>query len=127
MSNVGPLQIFSQLSNLTTLPELTRFVSAFVGQISTQFNNLLSNRMMSGAVSATGSIVAGENYGASLVSTGVYFIKFNPAFSQRPAVVLSAESNAVALCASGVTTTGFLVSIAGTVNNPFSFIARGEN
>lgn len=124
MANVGPIRIFSQLSGFNTLPELTRFLSAFTTEVASQFNNLLSNRLMAGAVSATGTVVSGENFGASMISLGLYYVKFNQPYSARPAVIVSSESTSFAW-GSSLAVGGFFVNSGA--NTAFSFIARGEN
>lgn len=127
MANVGPIRLFSQLSNLDTVQELARFLSAFTSEVSSQFNNLLSNRMISGSVSATGTLTSGANFGVSLITAANYFLKFIPAFSERPSVTCTAEDSSSTLRTTGITTTGCTVVVIGGANSAFSFVARGEN
>ncbi len=124
MSNVGPIQTFTNLTNLKNISDITRFLTAFTSQVGMQFNNLLSNRFISGAVSSTGTVVAGANYGVSFVSAGSYYIKFSPAYTQRPSVIVSSET-ATSAYPNGVTTIGF--SVTAAANTAFSFICRGDN
>jgi hypothetical protein len=126
-NNVSPITNYANVSNLKTIPDITRFLSAFCQQIGTQFNNLLSTRLVSGAVSNTGTILSGITnaaFGVSFVSAGVYYIKFVSPFHARPSVLVSSESNGSVICyASGVTTTGF--TVGANSNFQFSFLAIG--
>ncbi len=122
--NVSPIQVFSSLGNLDKLPDVVRYLTSFSQQVAGQFNNLLSNRMLSGAISSSGTVVAGENFGATFLGTvtSLYYIKFTTPFTQRPSVVVSSESSTVAFGTS-ISVLGFAVSV--TAATPFSFLVRG--
>lgn len=131
MANTGPIQVPSNLSQLSTLPDLVRFVSSFATQAASQFNGLFATKTAWGAIGISGVIAAGSgNYGASLVSTGTYYIKFREDFSQRPVAAVTSEQVLAVPQITGATLSGFqvLMTAAGAtvgVNAPFSFIAMG--
>ncbi len=122
--NVGPIQVFSSLGNLEKLPDVVKYLSSFSQQVASQFNNLLSNRMLSGVISSSGTVVIGENFGATFLgtATNLYYIKFGTPFTQRPSVLVSSETTVVAFGTS-VSVLGFAVSV--TAGTPFSFLVRG--
>lgn len=130
MANVGPLQIFSDLSQVKTFPDLVRFLSAFTAQVSTQFNNLISNRTVYGYVSASGIVGIGSgNFGVSLIGTGRYFIRPREPWFTYPAVTVTPNAGVdLSAVAASLGNTGFLVYIysAGSLTScAFSFNATG--
>ena len=132
MANVGPIQTFSSLSNVKTIPDLVRFLSAYTSQVSQQFNNLISSKTVWGVVGISGAVLAGNtmSFGVSFVGTGKYFIGFTRPMSIRPAVSFSPETSAViAVGMTSASTAGFMAlpfnNVGGSVNSQFSFIATG--
>ena len=132
MANVGPIQVFSSLSNVKTIPDLVRFLSAYTSQVSQQFNNLISSKTVWGVVGVSGAVLAGNtmSFGVSFMGTGKYYVGFSRPMSIRPAVAFSAETYpALSVGMTAATTAGFMAlpfnSIGGNVNSQFSFIATG--
>lgn len=130
MANFGPIQIPADFSNLTTLQDVVRFLSAFTSKMVGNFNASISTRDVFGSVGATGVILDGVNFGASFFATGVYWIEVQPKFSSLPVVVATPVNTVAYLWSSGVTNTGFFLNAANTsavaANSPFHFHAKGS-
>lgn len=130
MANTGPIQVPSSLSNLKTFPDLVRFLSSFTSQVAGQFNNMLSNKSAWGVVDASANVLSGsDNFGASLISPGEFWIAFREGLSS-PASAVATPSIAGFVMTAGTTLSGFNVktraSIGGAATSiPFSFIATG--
>lgn len=130
MSKVGPIQVPSNLSNLSSQADIVRYFSAFASQVASSFNALLSVKTWWGAVGVTGTSVGGSsNYSASLIATGHYHVQFRKAASIRPSVLSAPEAAATLSYQSGVTLSGFDTFVTDLSGNPknaqFSFIATG--
>lgn len=136
MANFGPIQAPSNLSNVTTLPDLIRYVSTFASQVSDSFNGLIKQKSAWGVIGFTGTIISSSNnFGASFVGAGLYYVVFRQPFIRAPSVVLTpwttGGTDRPVARIDGVTTTGFAVSTvlgagSGTPTNlQFNFIAMG--
>lgn len=132
MGNPSPVVVPSDLSNIKTVPELVRFLSACLKDLTSQFNTLLSNKEIYGSIGTSGTIgfTGSGNYGVSLIGTGSYYVSFREAFKLTPAVYVTPHIGS-ALVIANVTpaTTGFLATIQNTstvlVNSNFSFLVKG--
>lgn len=133
MANFGPIQVPSNLSNLKTLPDIVRFLSAFSAQIASAFNGLIATKGVWGVIGASGNVLSGsDNFGASLVSTGNYHIAYREPYRLLPATVATAHndvnSQPTARIAGSTLGSIDIQCTNGSnavVNNRFSFIVQG--
>jgi len=131
MGNPSYIQVSSNFSNIKTIPDVVRYLSALAQTITSEFNSLVGNKDVYGGIGNTGFIgfTGTGNYGVSFVSTGTYYLGFREAFAFPPSVVMTAASAAVICSSSGVTTSGFTVlthnTSAALVNAPFHFHVKG--
>lgn len=133
MANFSKIQVPSNLSNLSTLPDIIRYFSAFASQVADSFNGLAAQKSVWGTIGFTGTVVTGvtTSFGASFVGTGLYYIAFRQPFGRQPAVTLGPWSlNGINFGEiSGASTTGFSVrttdNLGNAANVQFSFIAMG--
>lgn len=134
MGNPSPLRLPSDFGSLNTIPEVVRYVSAFAKEVSIQFNNILGNKDVWGALGISGAIgtTGSGNFIPSLVATGIYWVRFREPYFVPPTVLVAPTDVAASVvwALQGVTNTGFQVNIATwsantNTNNAFHFLARG--
>lgn len=140
MANAGQISSASNLTNIKTLPDLVKYISAFTIDVTTQFNHLISNKLVWGAVGQSGNIISGSpNFGVTILATGIYSIFFRQAFTKRPAITINSEFfpgiSFIGLSqvmfqgqSIGFSSALFYSRVIGTtyfLNSPFSFIAYG--
>lgn len=130
---IGYVQVFSDLSQIKTVNDVVRFLSAFCSQTAEKVNALVAAKDVFGSVGNTGviGVTGSANWGASYVSTGTYFLSFREPYARPPATVATPATAAVLLSVSGVTNTGFTVlsvdaTSLGLVNSEFHFHAKGS-
>lgn len=134
MATFGLIQVPSNLSNLKTFPDLTRFLSAFTAQVADAFNGLVSTKDVWGTIGVSGAILSGSgNFGASLVSTGNYHIAYREPFFKLPTPLVAPFSSSlvafpfarIAGSTLGAVDILCVNSSNVAVNNPFSFFVSG--
>lgn len=130
-AGTGPINLSGNLSKSTTLPDLVRFFSSFATQVSTQFNNLISTKLIYGSIGASGvAVIGSETFGITMPAVGAYLVTFREAFHTRP-IALGLPEQVGGLYASGVTTTQVtfrttLVGVTTPANAAFSFAVFGR-
>ncbi len=136
MAQFGPLKIPAQLTALSSIDELGRFVTSFAQDVVSNFNGLVGTREVGGFVGFTlaggGTQIVGDGgfFGVSLINTGLYWISLNPAFSSKPFLFGSMEGGANLMYFFGATNTGFSVVTQTPTGIPlnlnFYFQAKGS-
>lgn len=123
MANVGPLQLFTNVANLKTIPDITRFLTAFCTQVKIQFNNNISTKQIAGIVSGSGTVVGGSFFAASMMSSTSFYVIFDNPFSHLYSVVASPNAKANAFAILGQSLNSF--TYTGSSNTGFGFLAMG--
>lgn len=131
MANAGPVQVPNNLSQLTSVSDVVRFLSAFCSQMAGQFNNSLSTRTVWGVIGISGGVTFGTGtFSVSLTAMGQYWVALQTPYTYPPAVTGTGHTTAYYTWVTGLTNTGFLMNLYDDnnnvlVNGPFSFIAVG--
>jgi hypothetical protein len=131
MGTPAPIQVPSNFSNIKTQADVLRFLSSFSSDVATQFNTLIANKELYGAVGISGAvgITGSGNFSPSLISTGLYWVAYREPFKLSPSVFLTSGA-ASTIISMGSTGTGFLATVqnlAGTlVNSNFNFLVKGQ-
>jgi len=132
MAITGPIQVPFNLSGLSSLTDVVRYLSAFSTQVTMQFNNSLGTRSIWGVVGASGAAISGASalYGSSAIALGHYHIQYRRPFVSLPATIVTMHTGGYVADVQSATFTGFdiftYIPSSGTpFSAQFSFVVMG--